>query len=210
MDRQRIISFVNQLFEDVPKSKLVFEQKEELQSHMEERIADYMAGGLSFLDAFNRAKDDLGDVSELVKEFEKKGSSKKKKKRKKHLSKGLPYSLVALAPFIYVALGLLIPGWHIWAVGWIIIPTMPLIISFIESRNPGVIVALTPFVYVGLGILLMDWRFWALGWIIIPASAILIGASRRKITVSTDEEYEETEIQRFVDEHESFIDDRKN
>ena len=174
MDKQRITSFVNQLFEDVPKSNLVFEQKEELQSHLEERIADYMAGGTSFEDAFIRAKDDLGDAGELVKEFEKKGGSKKKKKHKKNRSKRFPYIITPLSPFIYILLGFLIPGWQVWAVGWIIIPMMPIIETAISSKSLTVLVGITPFIYVGLGIILMDWRFWALGWMIIPIAGIVL------------------------------------
>ena len=88
MDRSRIISFVDKLFEDAPKSNVVIEQKEEIKSHMEERIADYMAGQISFEDAFRKAKDDLGDVGELVKEFAKKSATKKKKKRKNKRGRG--------------------------------------------------------------------------------------------------------------------------
>ena len=206
MDRQRIISFVNQLFEDTPKSKLVIEQKEELQSHMEERIADYMAGGISFEDAFNRAKDDLGDVSELVKEFEKKGSSKKKKKRKKHRKGRFPYILTPLAPFIYVGLGLLIPGWQIWAVGWIIIPMIPILETFIKDKSLPVLVGLTPFIYVGLGILIGG-SFWAWGWMIIPIAGIILGRSWPKVTIDADDEDEEAS---FDIEPEPNFEDRKN
>ena len=208
MDRQRIISFVNQLFEDVPKSKLVIEQKEELRSHMEERIADYMANGVSFEDAFNRAKDDLGDVGELVKEFDNKGSSKKKKKRKKRRNKGFQYTLTALAPFIYVGLGLLIPGWQIWAVGWIIIPVIPIIETFIKNRSLAVLVGLTPFIYVGLGILIGGW-FWAWGWMIIPVAGIILGTSWPRVTIDTDDE-DESDESNFDIEPEPYYDDRKN
>ena len=209
MDRQHIISFVNQLFEDVPKSKLVFEQKEELGSHMEERVADYMADGLSFEDAFRKAKDDLGDVGELVKEFDKKGSSKKKKKRKKYRSKRFPYIFTPLSPFIYILLGFMIPGWHVWAVGWIIIPMTPIIETAISSKSMTVLVGLIPFIYVGLGILLMDWRFWAFGWVIIPIAGIVFSRPWSSLRHDNDDN-DDVVVEVNSTETEPIIDDRKN
>ena len=207
MDRQRIISFVNQLFEDVPKNKSVIEQKEELMSHLEERIADYMAGQNSFEDAFQRAKDDLGDVEELVKEF-KKGDSKKKKKRKKHRSKRFPYILTPLSPFIYILLGVIIPGWQVWAVGWIIIPMAPILETAISSKSLTVLVGLTPFIYVGMGILIGGW-FWAWGWIIIPIAGIVLSVPWTSKGVDIDEDVE-TETSGIDIEPEPTFNDRKN
>ena len=187
MDKQRIISFVNKLFKDVPKRNVVIEQKEELQSHMEERIREYMANGSSFDDAFQRAKDDLGDVDELIREIEKKsGSHKKKKKRKYRPKKSKLHALTAMAPFIYIMLGFLIPGWQIWAFGWIIIPVTPLLIELLANRTAASLVALTPFIYIGLGILIGGW-FWAWGWVIIPMAGIICGYSGPKVTIDMDE-----------------------
>ena len=209
MDRQRIISFINQLFENVPKSKLVFEQKEELRSHMEERIADYMESQIPFEEAFQKAKDDLGDAGELVKEFEKKGGSKKKKKGKKKRGKRFPYVFTPLMPFIYVLLGFMIPGWQIWAIGWIIIPVVPILETALSKRSLPVLVGLTPFIYVGLGILIGGW-FWAWGWIIIPVAGILFSGSWwPSVSVDyDDDEEDENETPGF--EPEPIMDDRKN
>ena len=209
MDKQRIISFVNQLFEDVPNSNLVIEQKEELKSHLEERIADYMAGGISFEDAFSKAKDDLGDVGELVREFEKKGGSKKKKKHKKNRGKRFPYILTPLSPFIYIMLGFMIPGWQIWAVGWIIIPMIPIIETAISSKSLTVLVGITPFIYVGLGIILMDWRFWAFGWVIIPIAGIVLSGPWTSKESDVDDDLED-ETSSFDIEPEPIFDDKKN
>ena len=207
MDRQRIISFVNQLFEDVQKSKLVIEQKEELQSHLEERIADYMAGGFSFDDAFQKAKDDLGDAGELVKEFENKSGSKKKKKHKKKRGKRFPYILTPLAPFIYIMLGFMIPGWQVWAIAWIIIPMMPILETAISSKSLTVLVGLTPFIYVCLGILIGGW-FWAWGWVIIPIAGIVLSGPRTSKERDIDDADENESS--FDIKPEPISDDRKN
>ena len=215
MDRHRIISYVDQLFDDVPKTKRVLEQKEELQSNMEERIADYMESQIPFEDAFQKAKDDLGDVGELKNEFRNAGSGHKKKKKRKGRFKGYKsgrfaggYTFTALAPFIYIAMGFLIPGWQIWAIGWIIIPVSGMLESAISHKNLAALVGITPFIYVGLGILIGGW-FWAWGWVIIPIAGILFGYRGPKVTVDYDEDNEEAK--KYFDHNlEEIEEDRKN
>ena len=205
MDRQRIISFVDKLFEDIPNSKLVIEQKEELRSHLEERIADYMARQIPFEDAFRKAKDDLGDVSELTKEFAKKVEPKKdfakkaehRKKRGKRRRTGVrakwnfPHMLTALSPFIYIMMGFILLDWRFWAIGWIIIPVSGIIAEAISRRKLHILTGLAPFVYVGLGILIGG-LFWAWGWIIIPMAGIIFKESwRPSVSIEYDDDDKE-------------------
>ena len=81
--------------------------------------------------------------------------------------------LPALAPFIYVVLGLMLGGWF-WAWGWVIIPVS----SIVSVPMPFWVkfVSLSPFIYVMLG---MFFGAWAWAWMIIPVSGILGSGVKR-------------------------------
>jgi len=208
MNNQRIIDWVDGIFASVTPSDRVAEQKEELQTHMEDIIRDYMAEGKDFAEAFAAAKEDMGDLGELLSG---EGFTKKKKRKKESATpfdvanaamehafenrSNDPYNergsidifdadeyekrgghgwqfrfdhegIVALSPFIYVALGFIF-GW--WAWGWMIIPVSAIALCAGDDIRHK-IVALSPFIYIALGV---AFGWWAWGWIIIPASAII-------------------------------------
>ena len=187
MNTQRISKYVNDLFYDVVESDKVREQKEELGIHLTERVNDYMAAGLSFDEAFETAKDGLGDPEELISGFERKRAVvldnldedygvNIRVRFNRHMAKLLP-----LAPFIYVILGLTQDSWQPywwtwgwWTWGWVIIPMAGIISSGIGLH---VIPGLSPFIYILLGVL---FGWWAWGWMIIPISAILFTTGRKK------------------------------
>ncbi|HPO01934.1 permease prefix domain 1-containing protein [Treponema zuelzerae] len=58
--------YVCGLFRGMQETPRIAEQREELQTHMTERIADETASGSSFDEAFNRAVASLGDLEELM------------------------------------------------------------------------------------------------------------------------------------------------
>jgi len=82
------------------------------------------------------------------------------------------WTLAALSPFIYLALGFLF-GWWMW--GWIIIPVAGIACGKIKKREKWI--ALSPFLYLMLGFL---FGWWAWGWIVIPVSAILFEGIYKK------------------------------
>jgi len=206
MNQAHITDMLDELFAGIPDSDDVREQKEELRVHLTEQVKDYMAKGLSFEESFQKAKDDMGDLDELVAEFKKEAGGfdaeveefatkikkqhinmKQKKihkirraqKRKKYTKRftGL-YKLASITPFLYIVLGFMIPGIRIWLLGWMIIPVSFIIADGISRRKMRQsIVALTPFIYFFLGVMIPGWQIWALGWIIIPVSGILLGKS---------------------------------
>jgi len=183
---------VNDLFYDVVENDRVREQKEELHIHITERVNDYMAAGLSFDEAFEAAKDGLGDPEELISGFQRKRAIMFddleedygihfQARFKKFRMKGLMMKLVPLSPFIYIIMGLTqhiwAPEWWTWgwwAWGWVIVPMTAILSSGIGfSALP----ALSPFIYVLLGVFC---GLWAWGWLVIPVSAILFTGGRRK------------------------------
>ena len=193
----RITSFVNRLFQDLPRTAAVTEQKEELASNLAERIADCMAGGMDFEAAFGAAKAALGDTDELMRQLGKKsGGIKGGKRRRKRREAWRPrpsffgHQLTALAPFAYVLLGIFVfRSWQWWAAGWLIIPITPLVIEFLKHPSPKMLIPLSPFIYVLLGLFVFrSWQWWAAGWVIIPVSGILFG----NVTVTYDDEDEDT------------------
>ena len=219
MDHTRITNMLEELFIGIPETENVREQKEELRVHLTEQVNDYMAKGFTFEDAFRRAKDDMGDLDELVAEFSREISSfdttveefvnqkkkdqimkqQKKIKKLQNLSKRRRYTqkysglskLIALSPFIYILMGVLIPGWRVWAFGWMIIPVSGIL--FEGSKHTSrrrIIISLTPFIYILLG-MFFGWPFWLWGWIIIPVTAIILEMAPI-ITISTDIDLDNT------------------
>jgi HAMP domain-containing protein len=79
------------------------------------------------------------------------------------------WTLTALTPFIYVALGLLLKNkFDWWAWGWIIIPVSAILGTRIAFWQK--FIALSPFIYILLGFF---FGWWAWAWLIIPVSAIV-------------------------------------
>jgi len=176
-NNQRIIDWVDGLFTNIALTDTAREQKEELQIHLTDRVKDYMHEGMDFDRAFSQAKDDLGDLDELMANF--------KKKSKVHLGISIDRDddetegkwkfrfhcegLIALSPFIYIILGIAF-GW--WAWGWMIIPVSAIIFGVGKEDFGAMMCALSPFIYLALG----AWfGWWVWGWIVIPAFAIIFG-----------------------------------
>jgi len=190
MNEQRIIDLIDGLFVTVEESVKVLEQKEELFIHMKDRVEEYMARGESFDGAFARAKQDLGDLNELIAGFKQKATISLNEDDDSYFVRfdkgddgGLRFGirkvlgrLVSLSPFIYIILGITM-GW--WAWGWLIIPISGILFS--SGSLPGKIIGLSPFIYLILGAT-MGGNWWAWGWLIIPISGILFGgmSSRRR------------------------------
>jgi len=187
MNEQRISKLVNDLFYDVVENDRVREQKEELRIHLTERIHDYMGAGLSFDEAYEAAKDSLGDPEELISGFERKRTvvlDDLDGDYGVHIQvrfKRLMLKLVPLAPFIYIILGLTQSHWQPewwtwgwWTWGWVIIPMIA-----ISSSGIGIniIPALSPFIYILFGVF-FGWWLW--GWLIIPIASILFSTKTRR------------------------------
>ena len=64
MNQERITNMLEELFIGIPETDEVREQKEELRVHLAEQVKDYMAKGLPFEEAFQKAKNDMGDLDE--------------------------------------------------------------------------------------------------------------------------------------------------
>ncbi|MCL2708611.1 MAG: hypothetical protein FWF03_05785 [Defluviitaleaceae bacterium] len=80
----------------------------------------------------------------------------------------------ALAPFAYIAMGMLFK-W--WAWGWIVIPVSAIVATPMPKWVKAV--SLSPFAYILTG-LFFGW--WAWGWMIIPVTAILASGGFRRFT----------------------------
>ena len=186
MNTQRISKYINDIFYDVVETDIVREQKEELRIHLTERVSDYMAAGLSFDEAFEAAKEGLGDPEELISGFERKRAVVLDDLDEEYgLNIQLRFNrlmprLIPLAPFIYIILGLTqntwMPEWWTWgwwAWGWIIIPVLAIVSTGIGLHK---ITALSPFIYILLGVF-FGWWLW--GWMIIPISGILFSSWRK-------------------------------
>jgi hypothetical protein len=187
MNKQRIYKIINDLFYDVIETAEVREQKEELHTHLTERVKDNMEAGLSFEDALDAARESLGDPEELISGFERKRMvvvDDLEEDYGVHIQlrfKRLLFKLVPLAPFIYIVLGITQGSWQPewwtwgwWTWGWVIIPVIPILSTGMGLRK---IVALSPFIYILLGVFL-GWWLW--GWLIIPISGILFTPMSRK------------------------------
>ena len=183
MNNQRIVDWVDGLFAGFAQTDEVREQKEELQTHITDRVKEHMANSMDFDRAFAMAKEDLGDLDELLASFERKKGKKKvkddtfddefgkKKKKKDKWGWQNQYGLVAISPFIFIGLGFAF-GWWAWA--WMIIPVSAILFSgsWGKKGDEYKLVALSPFIYLALG---FAFGWWAWGWIIIPVPAILLG-----------------------------------
>ena len=207
MNNQRIIDWIDGLFAGYAQTDKVREQKEELQTHITDRVIEHMADHIDFDRAFEMAKDDLGDLNELLTGFERKKAKKKskaiernywerevieqngngpatyeahgevideprgkkKKKKKDDWDFHGQHGLVALSPFIFIAMGFVFNAWA-WA--WMIIPISAILCSgsWGKGGDKYKIVALSPFIYIALG---FAFGWWAWGWIIIPVSCIV-------------------------------------
>lgn len=172
-----ITTWLETICRDFKQTNELLEQKEELKSDIVDRILDYMKDNNDFEEAFILAKRDLGDLNILLQNFEKnevrRSEHSTPPKKRCKISFGFS-GLIALAPFIYIALGVWF-GW--WAWGWMIIPLSAIWLEVDDIRHK--IVASSPFIYLILG---FWFGLWAWGWVIIPISAIIFETPFIKIS----------------------------
>jgi F0F1-type ATP synthase assembly protein I len=64
--KTKVHYFVRGLFRGMEKTPEVVEQRQELETHILEHIADLRAGGMDEEEAFSRAVDSLGNLDELI------------------------------------------------------------------------------------------------------------------------------------------------
>jgi len=205
MTNNRVENFLDELLGEYEQTPSLLEQKEELLTHLTERVQDHMERGLSYDEAFNKTIKDLGDVNALVAGMASiKTKSPNKAKNSYNRAWGstfgigalgigdMPYSprgrrsgqyyryvtiLTILAVSAYIFVGMAVSG-TFWAWGWTIIPLVSLLyIPDLQTR----IVSSTPFIFFLLGFFL-GWWIWA--WMIIPLSALSYIPDRRIRLVS--------------------------
>ena len=84
----------------------------------------------------------------------------------------------ALAPFVYVLLGMMLRLPHWWSLGWVIIP----ISAIVSVKMPKWVklVSLSPFIFVFVGMMNIIPGWWAWGWMIIPIFGILSAGVKRR------------------------------
>jgi len=161
MNNQRIIDWIDGLFIGFAQTDTVREQKEELQTHLVDKVHEYMLfDRMEFDDAFAKAREGLGDLDELMVNFQKQDGVN--------------------AAGVGVIVGDKIYG-HRFHDNRSNDPQIDGMNFFDEKpkkkkrrfrvQHEG-LVALTPFIYLILG---FAFGWWAWGWIIIPVSAILFG-----------------------------------
>lgn len=63
---QRIREYVEQLFENAPRTHRIFELKEELIHNLNERYNDLLATGKTEEEAFTHVRSSIGDINELI------------------------------------------------------------------------------------------------------------------------------------------------
>lgn len=63
---KRIEAYVDNLFENAPKSKKNYELKEEILSNVNDKYYDLLNSGLDENDAYNMAVSNIGDIEELI------------------------------------------------------------------------------------------------------------------------------------------------
>jgi len=191
MNNIRVKHFLDDLLGSYQQTPALLEQKEELTTHITERIADYMAKGYNYDDAFDVTIRDLGDVKALVNgiapekaaspiggqqyqhanafhhegnQFNTHEHEIKKRKSVKKLLRRLATPLSSMSVFIYLILGFAF-GWWAWA--WVIIPMAGVL--FTEDWRV-IISGMSPFIYFLMGYF---FGWWAWGWLIIPISGIM-------------------------------------
>lgn len=192
MNNQRITDYLNEVFMGLPLTAELIAQKEALEQTLVETMQSYMQASYPYDQALDKAIADLGDMGTIRNNYINANASTKhndngymytpaEKKEKPAKQEGWHFrlnrdGLVAMSPFIYIALGAVF-GWWAWA--WVIIPMSAIIFSA-DMLGPGKdlgpgIVAISPFIYVLLG---FWFGWWAWGWLVIPVSAIVIATDK--------------------------------
>jgi hypothetical protein len=75
--KDKIKKYIDSLFSDIHETKQLKELKEEVSANLMEKVNDYIANGTSEENAFEKAKDELGDMNELIEGLKKVSINKK-------------------------------------------------------------------------------------------------------------------------------------
>ena len=68
--KEKIRAYVEQLFEEAPRTRKAYELKEEMVSNLSEKFDDLVVGGKGEEEAFNLVVSGIGDLSELIQSLE--------------------------------------------------------------------------------------------------------------------------------------------
>ncbi|MFP7495037.1 permease prefix domain 1-containing protein [Terribacillus saccharophilus] len=102
---QKIDTYVEEQFADLPETEEVVTLKEEIKDSMEEKAADFMLDGKTEEDAVNKAIVDFGNLAEIKKEFlfqhkPQEAATKNKKPREDMSTLNLGFSICGSALII--------------------------------------------------------------------------------------------------------------
>jgi cobalamin synthase len=101
---------VDSLFSDIYETKQLKELKEEVSVNLMEKINDYTANGESKESAFEKAKEELGDMSELIESLKKVSSEKKEDNGMNNLGLDRKHILGYLTASTILLFGLMTSG----------------------------------------------------------------------------------------------------
>lgn len=96
---EKIRSYIDKIFADVPKTRKNWELKEELIGNLQERFQDLLAGGMSEAEAYEHAIESLGNVNELIGSLQNgaESSADDEKSRKKRAF----YNTIAVGLYVF-------------------------------------------------------------------------------------------------------------
>jgi len=106
----KIKEYVDSLFSDIYETKQLKELKEEVSVNLMEKINDYTANGESKESAFEKAKEELGDMSELIESLKKVSSEKKEDNGMNNLGLDRKHILGYLTASTILLFGLMTSG----------------------------------------------------------------------------------------------------
>jgi len=188
MNNIRVKDFLDQLLDKYEQTPSLLEQKEELITHLTERVEDHMAKGLTYDQAFNATIRDLGDVNALVADIAP-IKAKSDYYSTQDSSHGFPHghergfshdhsrsNSNAPTPWEGTGTGTETADWPHHTTRR---PRFK-----IHPRTASMLTSMSVFVYVILGILSPWPQWWAWGWIIIPLSSLLFIPNFKVIFVS--------------------------
>ena len=127
---QKIRTYVEEQFADLPETEKVMTLKEEIKDSMEEKAADFMRDGKMEEDAVNKAIVDFGNLAEIKKEFLLQHASpetpNKKKKQKEDMSTlNLGFSICGSA--LIIALLVFVNVYYTPSEIWFVYPTFAIL-----------------------------------------------------------------------------------
>ncbi|MBN1499675.1 MAG: hypothetical protein JW982_05960 [Spirochaetes bacterium] len=138
--------FVKGLFRGIPETEKITEQREELERHINDRLADYMDSGIPEKEAFSRVVESLGNLDELIDVITGEWVKIYLKKRDWFMmAGGIVYGtlyMVAVGIWFYFhAVG--IYAVYIAVLGWLGF-IVPALIGYIKYRNQPLATAVVP------------------------------------------------------------------